>query len=70
MHLITEKYTDQKNRLPTTGQYIIGQFDTEKIVVYQAYKPSIKQRLPAPDVRYHPLMNASKSDYYPNNQLE
>ncbi|MDJ1504390.1 DUF4291 domain-containing protein [Xanthocytophaga agilis] len=41
MKLLTEKYTDQQERLPTNGKQIIGQFDEEKIIVYQAYKPSI-----------------------------
>ena len=41
MHLLVEKYTEQVARLPATGKHIIGQFDTERIVVYQAYKPSI-----------------------------
>ena len=41
MKLITELYKDQKDRLPASGKHIIGQFDDENLVVYQAYNHSI-----------------------------
>lgn len=37
MPLQTEQYIEQRARLPVTGKHIIGQFDEEKIIVYQAY---------------------------------
>jgi len=36
-----EKYIEQQKRLPKTGQQIIGQFDNESIIVYQAFNPAI-----------------------------
>ncbi len=41
MQLLTERYSEQKVRLPVSGKHIIGQFDAETIIVYQAYKHSI-----------------------------
>ncbi len=41
MNLITENYTFQQARWPQTGRHILAQFDAEKIVVYQAYRPEI-----------------------------
>lgn len=39
--MITEPYTDQLARWPTTGRHILAQFDDDSVVVYQAYRPSI-----------------------------
>ena len=41
MKLKTEAYLQQQERLPTEGRVIIAQYDTDSIVVYQAYRPSI-----------------------------
>ncbi|MBI4852752.1 MAG: DUF4291 domain-containing protein [Acidobacteria bacterium] len=41
MKLVMEQYLVQKERLPKKGKYIIGQYDEEKIVVYQAYNKEI-----------------------------
>ena len=41
MKLKTELYLQQQERLPTEGRVIIAQYDTDSIVVYQAYRPSI-----------------------------
>lgn len=41
MELITEKYLTQLKRWPESGRHILAQYDEEKIVVYQAYRPSI-----------------------------
>ncbi len=37
----TELYVTQLQRWPSSGRHIIGQFDDNSIIVYQAYKPSI-----------------------------
>lgn len=37
----TEKYKNQKERLPNEGQQIIGLVDGENIIVYQAFNPQI-----------------------------
>ena len=34
-------YLEQTQRLPVDGRHVIGQFDDDTIVVYQAYKPAI-----------------------------
>jgi len=39
--LIIEPYVEQKQRLPKFGRQVIGQYDDDAIVVYQAYCPSI-----------------------------
>ncbi len=39
--LLFEKYLDQKERWPTKGKVILGQFDEDSIVVYQAYNKGI-----------------------------
>jgi len=41
MELVKEKYSTYKERLPATGKQIIGQFDQQWIVVYQAFNPQI-----------------------------
>lgn len=41
MKLITELYQTQTERWPQSGRHILAQFDAEKIVVYQAYRPEI-----------------------------
>lgn len=41
MKLITEPYLVQKERWPQKGKHILAQYDSERIVVYQAYHPSI-----------------------------
>ena len=37
----TEKYTEQKLRLPISGKQIIGRKENESIVVYQAFNLNI-----------------------------
>lgn len=37
----TEKYTEQKRRLPQSGRQIIGCREEENIIVYQAFNPQI-----------------------------
>ncbi|KAL3872388.1 hypothetical protein ACJMK2_040317 [Sinanodonta woodiana] len=40
--LETERYIDQvQNEWPKTGRHILAQYDTETIVVYQAFRPEI-----------------------------
>jgi hypothetical protein len=41
MQLRTTLYTEQAKRMPQSGKHVIGQFDANHMVVYQAYKPSI-----------------------------
>jgi len=41
MNLATELYIDQAGRWPREGRHILAHHDTETIVVYQAYRPSI-----------------------------
>lgn len=41
MKLITEPYLEQVKRWPTIGRHILAQFDTDTVVVYQAYRPEI-----------------------------
>lgn len=41
MNLTTELYQRQTERWPQEGRHILAQFDTEKIIVYQAYRPKI-----------------------------
>jgi len=41
MNLITEPYLRQSAKWPTSGQYILAQFNDTSIVVYQAYNASI-----------------------------
>jgi len=41
MLIRTERYTEQVTRWPTSGRHILAQFDTETVVVYQAYAPAI-----------------------------
>jgi hypothetical protein len=41
MNLATELYIDQAARWPREGRHILAHHDTETIVVYQAYRPSI-----------------------------
>lgn len=41
MDLITEPYTTQVARWPTSGRHILAQFDAESVIVYQAYNSAI-----------------------------
>jgi Domain of unknown function (DUF4291) len=41
MILLTQPYSDQLKRWPTSGQHILAQFDEETVVVYQAYRAAI-----------------------------
>jgi hypothetical protein len=41
MKLPTEPYLPQVQRWPQAGRHILAQFDTDSVVVYQAYRPSI-----------------------------
>lgn len=41
MKLKSEAYLKQVNRWPNTGRHILAQFDSESVVVYQAYRPEI-----------------------------
>src|SRR4051794_14895550 len=41
MKLITETYQSQVRRWPSGGRVILAQFDTETVVVYQAYRPEL-----------------------------
>lgn len=41
MNLKIERYAEQTQRWPSSGEHIIAQFDDQSIVVYQAYRPSI-----------------------------
>ncbi|GAA5161744.1 DUF4291 domain-containing protein [Viridibacterium curvum] len=43
MNLETENYKTQTARWPEEGQHILAQYDTDSIIVYQAYRPSIGQ---------------------------
>lgn len=41
MNLEVSPYAEQRLRWPSSGKAILAQFDSESIVVYQAYNPSI-----------------------------
>lgn len=41
MKLPTSPYAEQLKSWPHSGQHILAQFDTETIIVYQAYRPEI-----------------------------
>nr|WP_086940477.1 DUF4291 domain-containing protein [Thaumasiovibrio occultus] len=41
MKLLTEKYTKQLEVWPREGKHILAQYDENKVVVYQAYRPGI-----------------------------
>ena len=41
MKLKTKPYLEQKVNFPKEGKVILAQYDTESVVVYQAYRPSI-----------------------------
>ena len=41
MNLTTENYQAQVARWPRAGRCILAQFNSDSIVVYQAYRPSI-----------------------------
>ena len=43
MNLNTCLYQDQEARWPQTGRHILAQFDAEKVMVYQAFRPKIGQ---------------------------
>jgi hypothetical protein len=41
--LLTERYIDQIGCWPESGKYILAHADSESVIVYQAYQPSIGQ---------------------------
>ncbi len=41
MNLETEYYSEQTKRLPKAGEHLVGQIQGNKIIVYQAFNPSI-----------------------------
>lgn len=41
MLLRTVPFLDQKSRLPKSGKVILAQYDSDSVIVYQAYRPSI-----------------------------
>lgn len=41
MELKLEKYTDQIEKWPRQGHHIMAQYDDDKIIVYQSYRPEI-----------------------------
>jgi len=41
MKLKTEEYINQLENWPDSGHHIMAQFDAEKIIVYQSYRPEI-----------------------------
>jgi hypothetical protein len=41
MNLVTEAYLTQVELWPNTGQHILAHYDSDSIIVYQAYRPSI-----------------------------
>ncbi|MBV1923485.1 MAG: DUF4291 domain-containing protein [Flavobacteriaceae bacterium] len=41
MKLITKLYKEQLSEWPQSGNHIMAQFDQEKIIVYQSYRPEI-----------------------------
>lgn len=43
MNIELENYSDQENRLPRLGKNIIGQYDDESIIVYQAFNTPIAE---------------------------
>ena len=43
MNLITESYQAEQERWPQTGRHILAQYDADKVVVYQAFRPKIGQ---------------------------
>ncbi len=42
MSLLTEPYLDQQVRWPREGRHILAHHDAETIVVYQAFRPSVR----------------------------
>lgn len=41
MNLKIERYAEQTQRWPSSGEHILAQFDDQSVIVYQAYRPSI-----------------------------
>ena len=41
--LLTERYINQIDQWPKSGRHILAQFDTDSVILYQAYRPSIGQ---------------------------
>ena len=41
MKLLTEPYLKQKSRWQEKGRVILAQYDTDSVIVYQAYRPTI-----------------------------
>jgi hypothetical protein len=58
MNIITELYSEQIKVWPKSGRHILAHYDTETIIVYQAYRPGIgrwaveHQRLGGPEFSY------------------
>ena len=40
--LLLESYEEHERHLPSKGRFIIGQFNQDEIVIYQAFKKSIR----------------------------
>jgi len=40
-HLKFQPYTRQLDEWPNSGKHILAQFNSDSVIVYQAYKPSI-----------------------------
>jgi Domain of unknown function (DUF4291) len=43
MKLPTEPYSQQLRRWPAAGQHILAHYDTQSVIVYQAYRPAIAE---------------------------
>src|SRR5919206_412264 len=41
MRVLTVPYREQVGRWPRAGRHILTQYDDERVVVYQAYRPAI-----------------------------
>jgi hypothetical protein len=41
MQVLTTPYREQAGRWPRAGRHILAQYDDERVVVYQAYRPAI-----------------------------
>lgn len=41
MKIELKKYTEQLNEWPNKGHHIMAQYDNDKIIVYQSYRPEI-----------------------------
>ena len=43
MNLQTERYEEQQQHWPAQGRHILAQYDSDSVVVYQAYRPEIAE---------------------------